>query len=49
MLLVNPTYNSVRKGVEEIEQEYEAALELGFPAHFVPDTPLLFPVSGKPL
>ena len=40
------TFAESEQGVREIEQEYEAALKLGLPAHFVPDTPLPFPVAG---
>ena len=40
------TFAEPEQGINEIEQEYEAALKLGLPAHFVPDTPLPFSVAG---
>lgn len=40
------TFAESEEGIKHIEQEYEAALKLGLPAHFVPDTPLPFPVAA---
>ncbi len=40
------TFAESEQGIKHIEQEYEAALKLGLPAHLVPDTPLPFRVAG---
>ncbi len=40
------TFAESADGLKQIEQEVEAAIKLGLPAHFVHETPLPFPVAG---
>ncbi len=40
------TFTESADGIKQIQQEVEAALKLGLPAHFVQETSLPFPIAG---